>query len=86
MSCVILSLVVPWYFTFVVMVAGVDYMGRTVIVFIGRLLPASTYPAQMVRIFICIKFVHLPYLHTQSVLAGGGAETYFVCEIGIKLI
>jgi len=39
------------------MVTGVDYMGRTVVVFIGRLFPASTVPAEKVQSNIYSKLV-----------------------------
>lgn len=53
--------------------AGVDYMGRTVVVFIGKLFPASTYSAQKAMSY----FVHLMdnvvnkdyvlvYFHTET--------------------
>ena len=38
------------------MTTGVDYMGRTVVVFIGKLFPASTYPAQKVQITKSVYF------------------------------
>jgi len=66
----------------VVMATGVDYMGRTVVVFIGRLLPASTYPVQKVCIVVwpCICHLHMYAYNWTYLLAGGGAATCFVCN------
>ncbi|XP_065907079.1 protein GDAP2 homolog [Dysidea avara] len=64
--------------------AGVDYMGRTVVVFIGRLFPASTVPAQKAMAY----FVHLMdsvankdfvvvYFHTESIVQDQLSTDFF---------